>query len=151
MWLDAVLAYLHYAAAFTLFAFLTAQAMLLRATPLDARLARLLGRADIWGASSAGLALITGFLRAGFGAKGGDFYFNAWPIYVKIGLFVVVGLMSIKPTLNYIRWRKAYEQDARFTVPAAEHAATRKIVMAEVHIGALIPIFAVIMARGLGS
>jgi uncharacterized membrane protein len=36
-------------------------------------------------------------------------------------------------------------------VPAAEHAAVRKRVMAEVHVGALIPIFAVIMARGLGS
>jgi putative membrane protein len=150
MWLDAALAYLHYAAIFTLFAFLTVQAMLLR-RPLDHPTVQLLGRSDVWAAGAAGATLLTGFLRAGFGAKGGDFYFNAWPIYVKIGLFVAVGLMSIKPTLAYIRWRKAYEQDAAFTVPAAEHAAMRKRVMAEVHIGALIPIFAVIMARGLGS
>lgn len=150
MWLDATLAYLHYAAIFTLFAFLTVQAMVLR-NPLDERTVRLLGRADIWAAGAAGATLITGFVRAGFGAKGGDFYFNAWPIYVKIGLFVVVGLMTIKPTLAYIRWRKAYEQDPAWSVPAAEHAAMRKIVMAEVHIGALIPVFAVIMARGLGS
>ena len=88
---------------------------------------------------------------AGFGAKGGDFYFNAWPIYVKIGLFLVVGLISIKPTLAYIRWKKAFEQDASWAVPAAEHTAMRKLVMIEVHIGALIPLVAVIMARGLGS
>ena len=150
MWLDAALAYLHFAAIFTLFAFLTVQAMLLRASPLDERLVRLLGRADIWAAGAAGVTLLSGFLRAGLGAKGGDLYFNAWPIYVKIGLFVVVGLMSIKPTLNYIRWRKAYEQDPGFTVPPAEHASTRKTVMAEVHIAALIPIFAVVLARGLG-
>ena len=150
MWLDAAHAYLHYAAIFTLFAFLTTQAVLLRA-PLDAQIVRLLGRADIWAAGAAGVTLITGFLRAGFGAKGGDFYFNAWPIYVKIALFVVVGLMTIKPTLAYVRWRKAFEQDAGWSVPAAEHAAIRKRVMAEVHVGALIPIFAVIMARGLGS
>jgi putative membrane protein len=149
MWLDAALAYLHFAAIFTLFAFLTAQAVLLRAQ-LDERLVRLLGRADIWAAASAGAVLVTGFLRAGLGAKGGDFYFNAWPIYVKIAMFVAVGLISIKPTLAYIRWRKAYEQDPAWRVPDAEHAATRKLVMMEVHIGALIPLVAVIMARGLG-
>jgi putative membrane protein len=150
MWLDAVLAYLHYATVFTLFAFLTAQAMLLRAAPLDARLVRLLGRADIWAAASAGLALLTGFLRAGLGAKGGEFYFNAWPIYVKIALFVAVGLISIKPTLAYLRWKKACERDPAWTVPDAEHAAMRKVLMIELHIGALIPLVAVIMARGLG-
>ena len=149
MWLDAALAYLHYAAIIVLFSFLTVQAMLLRTLP-DAHIVRLLGRADIWAAAGAGATLVTGFLRAGFGAKGGDFYFNAWPIYVKIALFVIVGLMTIKPTLAYIRWRKAFEQDAKWTVPAAEHATIRRTVMAEVHIGALIPIFAVIMARGIG-
>ena len=149
MWLDAALAYLHYAAIFTLFSFLTVQAMLLR-NPLDERNVRLLGRADVWAAGAAGATLVTGFLRAGLGAKGGEFYFNSWPIYVKIGLFLAVGLMSIKPTLAYIKWRKGYEQDRAFVVPAAEHATMRKIVMAEVHIGALIPIFAVSMARGLG-
>jgi len=149
MWLDAALAYLHYAAIFTLFAFLTAQAMLLRAPP-DERIVRLLGRADIWTAGAAAATLLTGFLRAGFGAKGGDFYFGAWPIYVKIALFVAVALISIKPTLAYIRWRRAFEHDASWSVPAAEHAAIRKLVMMEVHLGALIPVFAVIMARGLG-
>ena len=150
MWLDAALAYLHYAAIFTLFAFLTVQAMLLR-RPLDAHTIRLLGRSDIWAASAAGATLITGFLRAGLGAKGGDFYFNSWPIYVKIAMFVAVGLMSIKPTLAYIRWRKASEADPKWSVPAAEHAATRKLVMMEVHLGALIPVVAVIMSRGLGN
>ena len=149
MWLDAALAYLHFAAIFTLFAFMTVQVMLLRG-PLDERIVRLLGRADIWVAGSAGAVLVTGFLRAGLGAKGGDFYFNAWPIYVKIALFIAVALISIKPTLAFIRWRKAYQQDAKWSVPAAEHAAMRKLVMLEVHLAAMIPLVAVIMARGLG-
>jgi len=149
MWLDAALAYLHFATIFTLFAFMTVQVMLLRG-PLDERIVRLLGRADIWVAGSAGAVLVTGFLRAGLGAKGGDFYFNSWPIYVKVALFLVVALLSIKPTLAFIRWRKAYQQDVDWRVPAAEHAAMRKIVMIEVHLAALIPLVAVIMARGLG-
>lgn len=149
MWLDAALAYLHFAAIFTLFAFLTVEAMLLRG-PLDERLVRLIGRVDVWYAGSAAVVLLTGFLRAGLGAKGGDFYFSAWPIYAKIGLFLVVGLISIKPTLAFVQWRRAIEHDRAWTVPPAEQERMRKLVMIEVHLAALIPILAVVMARGLG-
>lgn len=149
MWLDAVLAYLHFTAIFILFAFLTVQAVFIRG-PLDERTVRLLGRMDLWYAGSAVAVLATGFLRAGLGAKGGDFYFSAWPIYVKIALFVIVGLISIYPTLTFIRWRRAYEHDRGWAVPAPEQARIRKLVMAEVHLAALIPVVAVIMARGLG-
>ena len=149
MWLDAALAYLHFIAVFVLFAFLTVQAVFLRA-PLEERTVRLLGQMDLWYAGSAATVLLTGFLRAGLGAKGGDFYFGAWPIYVKIGMFLAVGVISIYPTLAFIRWRRAYEHDKAWSVPAAEQARMRRLVMIEVHIAALIPVVAVIMSRGLG-
>jgi putative membrane protein len=149
MWLDAALAYLHFAAIFMLFAFLTTQLMLVK-QPLDERLVRLISRVDVWYAASAGMVLVTGFLRAGLGAKGGDFYFNSWPIYVKILLFLTVGLISIKPTLIFLGWKRAYAGDKAWVVPAAEQARVRRLVTIEVHLAALIPIVAVIMARGLG-
>jgi len=149
MWLDAILAYLHFTAIFLLFAFLTVQVILIR-QPLDMRTVRLLGRMDIWYFSSAIAALVTGFLRATVGAKGADFYFNAWPIYVKIGLFLAVGLISVKPTMTFIRWKRMFERDAAWQVPAGEQASMRRLVMVEVHLAALIPVFAVIMSRGLG-
>jgi len=149
MWLDAALAYLHFTAIFLLFAFLTVQVILIR-QPLDMRTVRLLGRMDIWYFSSAIAALVTGFLRATVGAKGADFYFNAWPIYAKIALFLAVAVLSVKPTMTFIRWKRMYERDAAWQVPAGEQAAMRKLVMVEVHLAALIPVFAVIMSRGLG-
>ena len=149
MWLDALFAYLHYTAIFLLFAFLVVQLILVRG-PLDLRTVRLLGRMDIWYFSSAGAALATGFLRATLGAKGPDFYFNAWPIYAKIALFLAVGIISVKPTLTFIQWRRAFEKDAAWQVPADEQARIRRLIMIEVHLAALIPVFAVIMARGLG-
>ena len=149
MILDAVLAYLHFMAMFLLFAFLTAQAILLRG-PLDGAAVRLLGRTDIWYFGSAAAVLLTGFLRAGLGAKGADFYFGAWPIYAKIGLFLAVGIISVTPTLAYIRWRRGFEHQPGFAVPADEHRRMRRLVMIEVHLGALIPVVAVMMARGIG-
>ena len=149
MWLDAILAYLHYTAIFLLFAFMTAQLVLVRG-PLDMRVVRLLGRMDIWYFGSAIAALATGFLRATLGAKGADFYFNSWPIYAKIVLFIAVGVISVKPTLTFIQWHRAFEKDVAWRVPADEQARIRRLMMIEVHLAALIPVFAVIMSRGLG-
>ena len=149
MVLDAILAYLHYLAIFILFAFLTVQAVLLR-RPLDASAIRLLGRTDLWYFGAAMGALLTGFLRVGLGAKGADFYFNAWPVYVKVGLFLAVGVLSVHPTLAYIRWRRALDHDAAWKLPDTEQRGIRRLVMIEVHLAALIPVLAVIMARGLG-
>lgn len=149
MWLDATLAYLHFIAIFILFGFLTAQTVIIR-RPLDAASIRLLGRLDLWYFGAAGGVLLTGFLRLGFGAKGAEFYLSSWPIYVKIGLFVLIALVSVFPTLAFIRWRRALDHDPAWTVPAEEQRRYRKLVMAEVHLAAMIPIFAVIMSRGLG-
>ena len=149
MILDAVLAYLHFTAIFLLFSFLTTQVILFRA-PLDARGIRLLGRVDIGYAISAVVTLATGMLRLGFGAKGADFHLNHWPVYAKVGLFIAVGLLSVKPTLEFIKWRRELDHDPAWQLPAAEQAKMRRIVMIEIHLAALIPVFAVMMARGLG-
>lgn len=149
MALDAALAYFHFLAIFVLFAFLTVEAVLMRRDP-DLGTVRLLARMDMWYFGAAIAVLLSGFLRLGIGAKGAEFYLSAWPIYVKVGLFLVVGLMSVYPTLAFIRWRRQMEHDPAWRVPPEEYRRMRKLVMIEVHLAALIPIFAVIMARGLG-
>ena len=149
MWLDAILALLHYLAIFMLFAFLSVQAVLIK-RPIDADNLRTLGRVDmLYGAMSLAV-LATGFLRAIYGAKGPDFYFSAWPVYAKLALFLAVGIISIKPTLTFIQWRRAMQHDAAWRVPPDEQSKIRRLVSIELHLAALIPVVAVIMARGLG-
>jgi putative membrane protein len=150
LWLDAGLAYLHFSTIFLLFAFLTVEVMLMRGS-LEAAAIRLLGRVDLWYFGSAMAVLVTGGLRLVFGAKGPDFYLSSWPIYVKIGLFVAVALVSVQPTLTFVRWRRAIDQDSGWRVPDGERRRMRRYLMMEVHLAALIPLVAVIMARGLGS
>jgi putative membrane protein len=149
MWTDAILAYLHFTAIFILFAFLTVEIVLIRGA-LDANAIRLLGRVDLWYFGAAIAVLVTGFLRLVAGAKGADFYLESWPIYAKLGLFLVVAALSVLPTLTFIRWRRALDHDANWKVPDEERARTRRLIMIEVHLASLIPIFAVMMARGLG-
>ena len=149
MWLDAFLAYLHFTAVFILFAFLAVEIYLVRLR-LDATTIRQLARVDAWYAGAALAVLGTGLARVIWGAKGSAFYLGDWVFYAKVALFVAVGLISIKPTLAFLRWRKSLESDPAWTVPDAERNAMRGWLMIEIHIAAMIPVFAVIMARGLG-
>jgi putative membrane protein len=149
LWVDALLAYLHFTAIFLLFAFMTVEVMLMRGS-LDAPSVRLLRHVDLWYFGCAIAALATGILRLVFGAKGADFYLSSWPIYVKFGLFLAVALVSVQPTLTIIRWRRAFESDGDFRVADDERRRMRRYLMMELHVAALIPLFAVIMSRGLG-
>jgi len=64
--------------------------------------------------------------------------------------FAVVGLISILPTMTFLRWRRAAKASETFLVPDAEAKRVRRYVMAETHLIALLLLFAVLMARGIG-
>ena len=149
MLLDATLAFLHFTAILLVAGFLVAEAMLLRGD-LGARDITALVRSDIGYSASAVLALATGLARALFGAKGWAFYADNPLFWAKLGLFLAIGLISIRPTLAFLRWRRAARGTAGFSVPAAQTGAARRHVLVELHLLALLPLAAVLMARGIG-
>lgn len=148
MWLDAILAYLHFAAIFTLIWFLAKEWTLLRGN-IDALDFKRIANADLGVGLAAVAVLVTGALRVFYGGKGAAFYLHNPAFHVKVALFVVVGLVSIAPTLAFLRWRRAWRADAAFRVAPREHTRVRRLVMIELHLIALIPLAAVMMARGL--
>jgi putative membrane protein len=85
-----------------------------------------------------------------WGAKGWAFYAHNPVFHLKLGLFVLVGLLSILPTRAFLRWRRARRADAAYRVPETEWRRARRWVVVELHLIALIPLAAVIMSRGLG-
>jgi putative membrane protein len=149
MMTDALLAFFHFSAIFILFAFLTVEAMVLR-NPLDAAAVRLISRIDMWYFAAAILTLASGVMRLFWGAKGVGFYAANPMFIIKVALFILVGILSFPPTLQYLRWVKALNVDPSFLPPETERARARKMVMVELHIAALLPLFAVLMARGIG-
>jgi putative membrane protein len=149
MWSDAIFAYLHFAAIFTLLWFLAKEWTLLKAG-VDQLDPRRLSLADLGYFIAAIAVLATGLTRALAGAKPWAYYAGNPVFHVKVSLFVLVGLVSIWPTLAFMRWRKAAAADPAFRVDAGEWRKVKRLVMAEMHILALILLFAVLMARGLG-
>ena len=150
MTLEAILAYSHILAILTLVVFLASEAALCRGEWLNAQVVERLAKVDAIVGVASIVVLATGVLRTWLGAKGMGWYWTNPLLHVKLTLFVIVGLLSIKPTLMFIRWRR--ELRATGGLPAPEQIKlARRFVMVEAHLVALIPLAAVFLARGFGK
>jgi putative membrane protein len=147
---DAGLAWLHFIFAFILVGAITAELFMLR-LPVNAAVAQRILRADLFYAGSVVGLILAGGSRVLWGAKGWAFY-EAEPFFwAKMGMFLVIGLISIAPTRAFMRWVKAAKADAAFTAPEAEVKSARRWVLIEVHLIAVLLLFASLMARGIGQ
>jgi putative membrane protein len=125
---DALLAFLHFTAIFVLVTLMTAEAVVLRPD----------------------MTLATGLLRLFYGAKGVDFLIhNPW-FHAKMTVFVLIALCSLPPTLAIAKWRKQANKLPEFVPTPAEIKKARRWVMIEAHLFILLPLCAVMMARGIG-
>ncbi len=143
--LDLVLAIGHHLLIFGLAAILTAEAVLVR-PGMSSDDVRRVAAVDAWYGVVAVLILAVGAARLAFAAKGWAFYaHNPW-FHAKMGTFLAVGLLSIAPTIAFIKWNRARKHDGS-APDAAAIARARRFVLAEVALFALIPVFAAAMAR----
>jgi putative membrane protein len=143
--LDLVLAIVHHFLVFAIFGILFAEFMAVRPGMSGATVARL-ASIDLWYGLFAAAVVIVGFCRAVFAAKGWAYYSHNAFFWSKIAVFAALGLLSVPPTLAFIRWRKSG------TVPTdVAIAQARRFLHFELGLFVLLPIFAAAMARGLGE
>lgn len=147
---DAALSYLHFVFALILVGAVAAELFILR-LPVDARVARLLLRADLFNGIGAVGVIAAGVARVLWGVKGAEYYVGQPFFWAKMVAFAAVGLLSIMPTRTFMRWVKQAGQDPAFAVSEADAKRVRRWVMIELHVLALVPLFAALMARGIGS
>jgi putative membrane protein len=150
MTLEALLAYLHFLAILTMVVFISSEAALCRLDWINAAVVERLARVDLIYGISALAVLASGVARTWWGMKGTAWYWTNPLLHLKLGLFIIVGVISIFPTLTYMRWRKALRSGGTLPVDT-EVRKTRKLVMIQAHIIALIPLVAVFFARGFGA
>ena len=146
---DLILAIAHHLAVFTLFGVLLAEIVLLRPGIAGDRL-RQIGMIDAIYGAAAGLVLVIGVLRVLFGDKGADYYMHNWAFWLKMAAFVVVGLLSVPPTIAILGWRRKLAADPGFVPGADIVARLRLLLTGELVAFAFIPAFAAAMARGYG-
>lgn len=145
---EALLAILHHFAVFAVFGILLAEHMLLQLPP-TAPAIRLLGRIDLIYGISAGVAVLAGIGRILHGIKGTDFYLGNPLFWTKMGVFALIGLISIGPTLRFLAWNKSLQ--ATNAVPdATAWAQPLRLVRIQLALFVSLPLLAVLMARGFG-
>lgn len=147
--INSIMASLHHIAAFTVAACLVYEFVAYRKN-LTVAEARNIQRVDLAYGIAAGLVLVAGFLRVYFFEKGSTYYFANDLFWTKMALFVIVGLLSIYPTIRYIKWNPALAANKSPEIPEAEYKNIRLLLWLEM-IGLVLILFAApAMARGLG-
>jgi putative membrane protein len=147
--MDVAVAYLHFIGLIALGTALAAELLYLDDASEDTAQLRRLGWVDIAYVASAILVLATGLLWLTGSTKGAAFYLHNPFFYIKVALFIAIGLVSISPTRYMLRWRR--EAADAMLPPPEEVAHVRRYVIAELALFVLIPLFAVLSARGIGT
>ncbi|MFZ6642968.1 DUF2214 family protein [Undibacterium sp. TC4M20W] len=145
--MNIIVALLHHIAAFTLVSTLLAELVLVR-QPLTVSSARSLRFIDGIYGMSAMLIIVLGVLRVMYFEKGQDYYLHSHAFMLKMTAFIVVGLLSIYPTVVFLRWGKAIKQNQLPVFPDAQANTIQTILKLELAGIIFILVGAVLMAKG---
>ena len=77
-------------------------------------------------------------------------YFHSGPFIAKIALFLIVGLLSIYPTMTFLSWRRALARQEVPALDAARRSRIRMLVHLQLTLLFAIMLLAVLMARLIG-
>lgn len=135
--------YLHFLAIFVLAGTIVVENIAIKPA-ITGEDARNLAKVDIaYGASAVFVLLLGLVLWFGVGKPAGFYTLN--PLFqIKLGLFALIALLSIQPTLFFFRHRKSVAETI------ATPRITRIALKLELILLCIIPFFAFLMARGIG-
>jgi putative membrane protein len=145
---DAFLHFAHFIFIFLLASLLAGEALILKKSLSGERVAQLQGIDRYYGIA-AGLVIATGLLLVFFGAKGPVYYAHNAIFWMKMALFVGVAVISIGPTVAYLRWNQRRAADGSIVLDDREYRRLRALLWAQIGLFVLIPLCAALMANGV--
>jgi putative membrane protein len=140
-------AFLHHLCAFTLVSAVAIEFVLIR-SELNLSSARRLQVTDLVLGIAAGALFIVGLLRVFFFEKGASYYFHSHAFLTKFSLFIIIGLLSIVPTMEFLSWRGAIKAGQVPVMATNKRKRVTAIIHAELAAIVIILLCAAIMARG---
>lgn len=144
MTLEIIIKYLHFLSIFTIIAALTGEHLLLKDQLTRKEIRRISILDTIYGISALTL-LLAGLSLWLWVGKPADFYSKNWIFHLKLTLFIIIGLLSIYPTIFYLKQRKG-EAEELVDVPKK----VKMMVRLEILLLFIIPLLASLMAKGIG-
>ena len=141
-------AFIHHIAAFIVVGALMVELVVLR-NELTIPSARSVLRMDMAYGIAALVLLAVGFVRVLHTEKGAAYYFASGPFLVKLTLFILVGLLSIYPTMKFLAWRKALREGRVPEFDAGTRRRVRMLIHIELTLIFVIILMAIMMARAI--
>jgi putative membrane protein len=149
MLLPALIAFGHFVAFFALAAALVLELTLITES-ISVEIAKRIQRADRVVGMAAILVLVFGFLRVIYFEKGSDYYFSNTFFQIKLGLFFVAVLISLIPTMQFLRWNHELKQEIAPDLTSASVQRLKHIIHWELVLIGGIMLCASLMAKGFG-
>lgn len=145
MTFELFLRYIHFISIFAIVGTLVSEHLLLKPMVRRADILRLSRIDAVYG--MAALTLLTAGLTLWLGGIGkpASFYSQNWIFHIKLTCYAIIGILSIYPTVFFVKNRKGNPMD-EITIPKAIFLCIR----IEILLLFVIPILAGLMSRGVG-
>jgi putative membrane protein len=147
---DALLHFAHFVCIFALASLLAGEVLLLKKSLSSDGVAQLRG-VDRYYGMMAGLVIVTGLLLVFFGEKGAAYYAHNAIFWVKMAIFVAIALISIAPTMAYLRWDQRLGADGSIVLDDGEYRRLRSILWIQIGLFVFLPLCAALMANGISG
>jgi len=146
---SALVAYVHYLGIILCFGALTYERIILKINLSKNEFISIILADVVYGI--AGLAiLITGILRVKYFGQGGEFYTSNPIFWIKVSLYIFIGLLSLYPTITYVLWAIPLSKN-KLPVVSENLVKRFKLIITTELVGfTVIPFFATLMSRGIG-
>ena len=147
--MNILIPYLHYIGIMVLMGSVIAEHVMLK-PGINKEQIKSLATIDLIYGLSAVIVLITGLLRWFLVDPKGAEFFNKNPLFhIKITLFVIVAILSIFPTIKFLKWRKQVKKGKAIEITEKEAKKQLMLIRIELFLLVIIPLLAVMVAGGV--
>ena len=117
---------------------------------LDRLQVKLLGQVDLGYQLALIGSLATGLGRALYFGQTPDFYLSNRLFWLKIAIFLMIAIVAIAPSLQYIRWNREARSAPTFTPLERDVERARASIALGLGLWLILPLIAILVARGYG-
>lgn len=148
MWASAITAYLHYLGFMVAFGALVVENQTLKQELSLTEAWRLVWADTVYGLAGT-TVLVTGILRVLYFGQGTAYYLSSSAFYTKVGIFILVSLLSLYPTVSFLSWGRTLRNGQPPHLELSQMQRLSWLIRGELAGLALIPLFAALLARGI--
>ncbi len=145
MTLEILFRYLHFISIFAMVSSIVSEHLLLKARMTRSEIRRLSVLDAVYGISA--LVVVAVGLTLWFGVgKPAEFYSKNFIFHTKVGLFVLMAILSVYPTIFFLKNRKGDNMNELVDIPKN----IVWLIRLELLLVLIIPLLATLMAKGVG-